>query len=305
MAARSAWKGYLRVSLVTFSVKAYSATSSTSPIHLNQLHKSCNNRIKYQKVCPEHGEVSNDEIVSGYEYEKGQYAVIDVDQLDLLRTESDRSINVDCFVAADALNSMYETEGRYYLVPNDSVGQKPYALIRDAMAETGLTAIAQVVISKKEQLVRIRPLGKLLTMTVLYHAAEVKQPASFEDEIESTATDPQEMKLARQLLEGLQNDEFDLSKYPDRYTEKLTALIEAKVAGRELVSVPTSGAPAVINLMEALKASVQQVRVPGKQPAREPAKGAPPPKQVASRKTRRETPDETKAAGKPGKKKTG
>lgn len=299
MAARSAWKGYLKVSLVTFAVKAYSATSSTSPIQLNQLHKSCNNRIKYQKVCPEHGEVPNDEIVSGYEYEKGQYAVIDVEQLELLRTESDRSINVDCFIGADELDAMYETEGRYYLVPNDSVGQKPYALIRDAMAETGLHAIAQAVISKKEQLVRIRPVGKLLTMTVLYHAAEVKQPSSFEDEVESAESDTQEKKLARQLLEGLHNEEFDLAKYPDRYTEKLTELIEAKVAGRELVTAPKSGAPAVINLMEALKASVQQVRVPGKAPA----KDAPPPKQVASRKTRREA-DDTKAA-KPGKKKTG
>lgn len=263
MAARSSWKGYLKLSLVSVPVKAYTATSSAgSPISLNQLHDKCNSRIKYQKVCPIHGEVSQDEIVSGYEYSKGQYVVIDPAEIDKLRTESDKSVNVTAFVRDDAIDPIYLSGRTYYLVPDGPVGQKAYNLIRHAMDEGGLHAVAQIVLSNKEQIVLVRPMDGVLAMSVLEYKSQVKEPSSVEDEIVETEMSKPELDLTKQLIEGMLDEDFDLGQFTDKYTEKLTELIEAKVAGKELVSPPASQEPGVINLMDALKQSVQQVKPP-------------------------------------------
>src|SRR5436190_8675840 len=179
MAGRSSWKGYLKISLVSVPVKAYTATSGGATVSLNQLHAGCNSRINYKKTCPIHGEVPTSEIVSGYEFTKGQYVVIDTEELEKLRTENDRSISVSTFIKSDSLDPVYHSGKNYYLLPDGPVGQKPYQLIRDVMEKQGVHAVAQVVISKKEELVLVRPLEKLLTMTVLNYAAEVKEPKSF------------------------------------------------------------------------------------------------------------------------------
>lgn len=129
------WKGYLRLSLVTVPLRAYTASSSGSgpAISFNQLHKDRGSRIQYWKFCPVHGQVSEEEIVKGYQYAKGQYAVIEPEEIDALRTESDKSISVDTFVPADAIDPVYLSGTGYYLVPDGPVGQRPYALIRDAL----------------------------------------------------------------------------------------------------------------------------------------------------------------------------
>jgi DNA end-binding protein Ku len=258
MAARSSWKGYLKLSLVAIPVKAYNATSESSGIQLNQLHQECHSRIRYKKTCPIHGEVSNDEIVSGYEYSKDQYVVVDPAELEKLRPEGDKSIEIDRFFPADRLDTIYNAGRAYYLVPDGPVGQKPYALLRDAMNSEQCHAVAQVVISSREQLVRIRTLGKLITMTVLNHAADVKLPEAFQDEVIEPSASKKELELTRQLIHALSSDEIDIGDYHDTYTERLTQLIQARVDGKELVTPPMSAEPQVINLMEALKASVEQ-----------------------------------------------
>jgi DNA end-binding protein Ku len=285
MAARSSWKGYLKLSLVSVPVKAYTATSSaSSPISLNQLHEKCNSRIKYQKVCPIHGEVTQDEIVSGYEYSKGQYVVIDPAEIDKLRTESDKSVNVTAFVRDDAIDPIYHSGRTYYLVPDGPVGQKAYNLIAHAMTEEGLHAVAQVVLSNKEQVVLVRPIDGVLAMSVLEYKSQVKEPSSVEDEIIETEMSKPELDLTKQLIDGMLDEDFDLGQFHDVYTEKLTQLIEAKVAGKELVSPPASQEPGVINLMDALKQSVQQVKPPKRSAESEkPAK-----KTAASAKQREE-----------------
>lgn len=286
MAARSSWKGYLKVSLVSVPVKAYTATSSSgSPISLNQLHEECHSRIKYQKVCPVHGEVKASEIVSGYEFAKGQYVIIDTDELDTLRTEGDKSISVDAFVPTDVIDPIYHSGKTYYLVPDGPVGQKPYALLRQAMEESGVQGVAQVVIGKKEQLVLIRPMENLIAMTVLEYESQVKKASAFEDEIVETEAADEEIELTKTLLERLTREELDLADYPDKYTQKLTQLIEAKVEGKELVSPPAEEEPSVINLMEALKASVQQVQPPTKKSAASTKKPA---RKTAASKPKRE-----------------
>src|SRR6266446_1515260 len=119
MAARSSWKGFLKLSLLSVPVKAYTATAGGgSEIHLNQIHAECNSRIQYKKVCPIHGEVKSDEIVSGYEYSKGQYVLIDTDELGKLRTEDDKAINIDTFINAEALDPIYYQGKTYYLIPD-------------------------------------------------------------------------------------------------------------------------------------------------------------------------------------------
>ncbi len=298
MAARSTWKGYLKVSLVSVPVKAYTATSSSgSPIALNQLHDKCHSRIKYQKTCPVHGEVSADEIVMGYEFAKGQYVVVNPDEIEKLRTEGDKSIAVNAFVPADSIDPVYNSGKTYYLVPDGPVGQKPFSLLRQSMAEGGVCGVAQVVISNKEQIVMLRPVENLLAMTVLEYDAQVKKPSSFADEVSESESSTEEVQLTNMLVQALTKEEIDLSQFKDVYTEKLTKVIEAKVEGKELVTPPAEEHPQVINLMEALKASVQQVKVPTKAAA---AEKKPARKMAASKTTRAkpavEAPAQTTAA---------
>src|SRR5258705_541845 len=128
MALRTSWKGFLKLSLVSVPVKAYTATTSSgTEIRLNQLHADCNSRINYKKTCPLHGEVSGDQIVSGYEYSKGQYVIVDTDELEKLRTEDDKAITIDTFIKSGTLDPIYSTGKSYYLVPDGPVAQKPYA----------------------------------------------------------------------------------------------------------------------------------------------------------------------------------
>src|SRR6185436_12546704 len=153
MALRSSWKGFLKLSLVSVPEKAYSATTSGGgDIRLNQLHAECNSRINYKKTCPIHGEVSQDQIVSGYEYSKDQYVIVDTDELDKLRSEDDKAIKIDSFIPEEKFDPLYLTGKSYYLVPEGPIGQKAYQVILQGMQESKRFAIAQVVMHSKEQL---------------------------------------------------------------------------------------------------------------------------------------------------------
>lgn len=294
MPARPSWKGHLRLSLVTVPVKAFTASnSSKGEVRLNQLHAECNSRIQYKKTCPIHGEISTAEIVSGYEYSKGQYVVIDPDELDQLRTKSDKAISIDAFISADEIDPVYHAGRTYYLLPSEPIAQKPYSLIVQAMEEEQQVAIAQVVISSREQLVMLRPMGRLLVMTLLSHQTKVKAPVDFEEELADVECNKEELKLTRSLVQGLVKDEFDYSSYEDSYVTKLKQLIEARVEGKELVSPEGSEEPEVINLMDALKASVERVKEaepvkPAKKKTTKKKKTAPK-MASAARKTKKKT----------------
>src|SRR6516162_2549902 len=133
MAAHPSWKGFLQLSLVAIPVKAYSAHGEGGPIQLNQLHAECNSRIKYKKTCPVHGEVTPDEIVSGYEYAKGQYVVVDPAELDKLRSEDDKALRIDTFIDPGAVDPIYMTEKSSYLLPDGPVAMKGYTIVHKAM----------------------------------------------------------------------------------------------------------------------------------------------------------------------------
>ena len=133
MAPRTSWKGYLKLSLVSVPVRAFPANNTGEEVRLNQLHEDCNARVKYQKVCPEHGELKQAEIVSGYQYAKDQYVVIDTQELTKLRQQSDKSIRIDGFISPDEIDPLYHAGKNYYLLPDGVAGDKPYALLHKGM----------------------------------------------------------------------------------------------------------------------------------------------------------------------------
>jgi DNA end-binding protein Ku len=290
MAARSAWKGYVKLGLVSVPVKAYTASaSSAGEIRLNQLHSGCNARIQYKKTCPIHGEVKADEIVSGYEYAKDQYVVIDTDELDKLRTEDDKAVKIDTFVAADKLDPIYYSGKAYYLVPDGPVAFNSFAVMREAMAQEKKYAIARVVMHGKEQLVMLRSMENLIAMMVLDYDFQVTKPATFAEEAPKVTIAPEELQLAKTLIEAAAAKKFDLAAYKDVYTERLTQLIEAKVAGKEVVAPPAEEHAQVINLMDALKQSVAQLKQEETPAAKPPRKMAPSTGAKAAKTPKRKT----------------
>jgi DNA end-binding protein Ku len=280
MAARSQWKGFLKLSLVSVPVKAYSATTSAGgEIQLNQLHAECNSRIKYKKTCPIHGEVPQEGIVSGYEYAKDQYVIINTDELEKLRTEDDKAIRVDTFIPEDSFDPLYLTGKNYYLVPDGPIAQKAYQVICQGMLDTKRLAVAQVVMHSREQLVLLRPLHGFLLMSTLNYATQISSPASFEEEMPKTPVAPEELQLVKTLIKASSKDKADFTGYKDVYTQKLSQLIEAKVSGKELVAAPSQEPIQIINLMDALRQSVEQT-----QKGEAAATEAKPPRKMAASK---------------------
>lgn len=260
MAPRSSWKGFIKLSLVSVPVKAYTASNTGAEIHLNQLHEECKNRIKYLKTCPAHGEVSNDEIVSGYEFAKGQYVVIDPEEVQKLRQQGDKSIEIFGFIPAGRLDPIFHSGRTYYLVPDGPVGQKPYALLMKGMDEEQYVAFGQIILSGKAQLILLRCYDDLMAMTILSHSEKIKASVAFKDEVTEPKITPEEMKLTKTLIDASVIRDFDFAAYKDDYVEKLTELIQFKVEGKEIVEVARPEEPQIINLMEALKASIANAR---------------------------------------------
>lgn len=251
------WKGYIRLSLVSVPVVGYEASAKReSQIELNQLHEGCGERIRYKKTCPIHGEVQLDEIVKGYQYEKDQYVVVHPDELEQLRSEADRSINISRFVDAGEIDPTYFSGRTYYLLPNGKPGEKPYAVLQRAMGEANVVGLAQVVITNREQLVALRPMGKLLTASVLHFAADLKPLADLEGMLPEQAVSREELKLAKTLIETTHEDTADMEGFHDLYAERLREIVNAKIAGQEIVPQPEGKGPPVFNLMDALKASL-------------------------------------------------
>lgn len=282
MALRSSWDGFLRLNLISVPVRAYSAAApGHGKIAFHQIHVKCHSRIRYKKVCPIHGEVPNPEIVSGYEYAKGEYVLIDSKEFAKLRTGSDKVINVDTFIQPDALDPIYYTDRTYYLMPDGKVGQKPYVVLQQVMAAENRQAIGTMVLSGREQVVLIRPLEELLAFTLLSYAEQFKKPSTFADEVPDVRGTEEEVRLAKTLVEASTAKEFDFDRYRDKYTDEVTKLIEAKAAGKKLVAAPRGEAPPVINLMDALRQSLEQAQ----HPARAKAEPRPGKKMARSRRT--------------------
>lgn len=267
---RASWSGMLRLSLVTVPVKAYPAVSSSETTHFNQLHADCGQRIAYEKHCPIHGRVENAEIAKGYQYAPGQYVVIDAAELESLRSAKDRALSLERFVDARELDPVIFSGRCLYLLPDNPAAQRPYLLLAHAMRERGKWAVGRVAMSGNRQVVVVRPHGRMLAMDVLHDPGQLRSSHWLEAELQGLETSPEELQLAGMLIDSASGG-VDWAQYRDDMPEKLAALVEAKVAGRE-VAVPADEPVQVLKLLDALKQSVAEAQ-------REPA--------AAKRKTAR------------------
>ncbi len=267
MAPRTSWKGFIKLSLVSVPVRAFTSNDTGEEIRLNQLHKECHSRIRYKKVCPEHGEVKAPEIVSGYEYAKDQYVVIDTQEVSKLRKEPDRSVRLDGFIKPGEIDPLYFAGKGYYLLPDGKPGEQAYSLLAKGMQQAEVYAVAKVVLSGREQLVLLRPVEGVLVLSVLSYPKKVKSLDEFVREVPDGELRKDEEKLTQTLIDASFLEEFDFQSYEDDYTEKLSELIQLKVDGKEVVQAPDHEEPKILNLMDALKKSVAEAQTSTKKMA--------------------------------------
>ena len=264
MAPRTSWKGFLKLSLISIPVKAFTAHETSESVRLNQLHRDCHQRVRYQKVCPEHGELQSKDIVSGYEFSKDEYVVVDPAEIAKLRPESDRSVKIHGFVPLDEIDPIYQAGKTYLLLPDGIAGDKPYALLHKGMRDAGVAGIANMVIANREQLVMLRTMDDLLVISILHVAKKVKALAPFLEGLRDMEVTREEVNLTNTLIEASRIEDFDFGQYKDEYVERLTALIQLKIEGQEIVQAPDVEEPKILNLMDALMKSVAEAQAGGR-----------------------------------------
>jgi len=278
MAARPTWKGFMKISLVNIPVRVFPATDAAATISFNQLHAECQTRIQQKRWCPHcEREVPISEIAKGYEFEKGRYVVMTEDDMAKVKPESTRVIDLVQFTDASAIDPIY-VERPYYLAPDGPMAREAFAVMREGMK--GKAGIGKLALYGREYLVAVQPREKGLVMYTMRHAKEVRSMGNIE-ELESVPekVKPDEIKLAKQVIGNFEG-ELDLAEYSDKYQEELQRIIDAKVAGEEIVATEEEAPPKVVNLMDALRQSLDRVSTGKKKavkaviekPAREAAK---------------------------------
>jgi DNA end-binding protein Ku len=278
MSARPTWKGFLKISLVNIPIKVFPATESSGSVSFNQLHAECQTRIRQKRWCEQcNREVPNSEIVKGYEFEKGRYVIVSEDDFEKVRPESTRVIDLVQFADDSAVDPIY-VDRAYYLAPDGAMAADAFAVMRDGMK--GKVGIGKLALYGREYLVAVKPQDRGIVMYTLHHAAEIRSMDAVEElNTVASKTRPEEIRLARQVIETFEGP-LDLSTYRDEYQEGLRHIIEAKIAGEEVVAPNVEMPPKVVNLMDALKKSLDAVSS-GKKKA---AKAAP--KAAAARRKR-------------------
>jgi DNA end-binding protein Ku len=266
MPPRPTWKGYLKVSLVNIPVKVYPATEASATISFNQLHAECQTRINQKKWCSKcEREITSAEVVKGYEFEKGRWVVMTDEDISKVRTESTKVINLVQFAGEDEIDPMY-VDRAYYLVPDGAMATDAYAVMRDGMQ--GKVGVGKVAIHGREYLVAVKPHRQGLVMYTLHHAAEIRTIDQIDELREVRGkVGPAEMKLAKQVIESFEG-ELNLADYKDEYQEGLQQIIDAKIAGEEVVAPVEEAPPKVVDLMEALRRSLDQVSTGKKKTAK-------------------------------------
>jgi len=265
MAARPTWKGYLKISLVNIPIKVFPATDAGATLSFNQLHAECQTRIQQKRWCPHcQREVPNTDIVKGFEFEKGRYVVVDEEDFEKVHVESTRVINLEKFTEDTAIDPIY-LERPYYLAPDGPVASEAFGVIREGMK--GKAGIGKVALYGREYLVKVQPREKGLIMYTLRHANEIRSMNAI-DELagvpEKVKAD--EVKLARQVM-GTFEGEVNLESYTDEYQVGLRDIIDAKIEGREIVTQEVEAPPKVVNLMEALRKSLDTISAAKHKPA--------------------------------------
>ncbi len=274
MAPRAYWKGYLKLSLVSCPIAIYPATSEHEKISFHQLNKKTGHRIRYQKVDAATGaEVPADQIVKGYEISKGEYVELDPEELEAVAIESKRMIAIDTFVPRDEIDDLY-LNNPYYVVPDGEVGQQAFAVIREAIRKEGMVALGKVVFTSREHVMLLEARGKGLVGITLRFPYEVRKDEDYFDDVADEKVPKDMLELATHIVET-KKAHFQPEKFDDRYEDALKELLERKQHGQK-IERPTERAPAkVINLMDALRRSVETGRASKRQrPARKTGRTA-------------------------------
>lgn len=273
MAPRAYWKGYLKLALVSCPVKLYTATSSANKISFNQLHKDTMNRVNMKYHDPELGEVERADLVKGYQFEKDKYVVIDKEDLEAIQIESNKTIDIEGFVDAADIDELYY-DSPYFLGPDGPVAEETYAVIREALKNTDKVGIARIVLSGRERIIALSPRNNGMVMTTLRYKDEVRDEDHYFDDLD-VKIDGDLQQMAEMII-NQKSMEFDAGKFEDRYEAALMELVKAKVAGKEPVISKAPEQGKVVNLMDALKASIEEERAPA---------AASKPKKPAAKKT--------------------
>ena len=263
MAPRAYWKGYLKLSLVSCPIALYPAASNAERVSFNRINKKTGNRLKQQQVDAETGEpVERDDIARGYEYAKGQYIIVEDDELAKIKIESTHTVDIDSFVPRSEIDDRY-LDSPYYIAPTDQVGQEAFSVIRDAMREKKMVGLARVVLTRREHVVMLEPFDKGLLATTLRYPYEIRGDADYFEDIPDLKLPAEMMKLAAHIVDT-KAGHFDPKGFEDHYEKALVDLLKSKQAGMPIETVEEKTAPRVINLMDALKASIE---ASGKKPA--------------------------------------
>ncbi len=274
MAARPYWKGQIRLALVSIPVEIYSATKSGATVAFNQVHKPSGQRIKYEKIVPGIGPVDVDDIVKGFEYEKGHYVLLDEKEIEGVRLESKKTLELTQFVDAHAIDPIY-FEKPYYVIPADDLAEEAFIVVREALRRAKKIGLGQLAMRGREYVVSIKPCGRGLVMETLRYADEVNKAASYFRDIGDAEPDADLLDLATSLIDK-KTGKFDASEFHDRYVDALKELIERKKKGKTLnIESGKDADPRgenVVDLMAALKKSLGGAEKPAAKKA--PAKKA-------------------------------
>jgi DNA end-binding protein Ku len=297
MAARPIWRGQIRLALVSIPVELYPATKSGASIQFHQVHEPSGKRIKYEKVVPGVGPVDRDEIVKGYEVSKGHYVLLDQEEIEAVKLESRKTLDLVQFVDLADIDAMY-FDKPYYVVPADDLAEEAFVVLRDALRQARKVGVGQLAMRGQEYVVALKPCGRGMLLETLRYADEVNKAASFFREIGDAKPDPDLLDLASTLIEK-KTGEFDASEFHNRYVDALKSLIAEKQRkkGEKVIQDPDAdAAPSrgsnVIDLMAALKKSLGEGggandNKGGRKPAAKKApakKAAPPAKKAPARK---------------------
>jgi DNA end-binding protein Ku len=257
MAPRAYWKGYLKLSLVSCPIALYPATSSSERVSFNRINRETGNRLKQLLVDSESGEpVEKEDIAKGYQVGKGEYLLVEDEELEKIKIESSHTIDIGSFVPRSEIDDRYLSSS-YYIAPTDKVGQEAFVVVRDAMRDRDMVALGRIVLARREHVVMLEPFDKGILATTLRYAYEVRDQAAYFEDIEEVKL-PDEMKdLASHIVET-KSGHFEPTDYEDHYETAVVELIRQKQAGRPVEpEKPVEEQPRVINLMDALRASVE------------------------------------------------
>lgn len=295
MAARAYWQGQIRLALVSIPVEIYSATRSGASIAFHQVHEPSGKRIKYEKIVPGLGAIDTDEIVKGFEVEKGEYVLLDQDEIDAVKLESKKTLELTQFVDAHEIDVLYY-EKPYFVVPADDLAEEAFVVLREALKRTKKVGLGQLAMRGREYVVSLKPCGRGMVLETLRYADEVHKAQGYFRDIPDAEPDEDLLSLAESLIEK-KSAKFDPATFHDRYVDALKGLIERKQkqkGNRKIIDDKDGGADPrggnVVDLMAALKKSLEKPGAAKKAPAEKA-----PAKKPAAKKAPAKTPAKKRA----------